>query len=76
MFICDACGEQQSAKKKPERVVVKTRPKTYVNKYHNGETTSTKVSHGYETVKELLCCSFCAPIERKLLADEPYKDLN
>ena len=55
-FRCDQCNVAQPNETKPNRIVVDTRHKTYVN---NG-----KLSEGFEIVKEVDLCRRCDVSDR------------
>lgn len=48
MFICDKCKQQQPAKTRPQKVVTKKRPVTYLNG-----------GYGTEIVREVNFCPAC-----------------
>lgn len=55
MFRCAVTGKVTKPGEAMTKIVVATRPKTYVNFKFNPDTLETDkiVSHGYETVKEI-----------------------
>lgn len=55
MFRCAVTGKITKPGVPLTRLVIETRPKTYVNFKFNPDTLETDkiVSHGYETVKEI-----------------------
>ena len=58
MFICAECNKSSSPGEKLNRLVVQTRKK----EYHNEKTKvpEKKITYGFETVKEIGLCGYCA----------------
>lgn len=54
MFICHQTGKVSAPRESQIRVVIETRPKTYVNRFRDVEGNAMRnESRGFETVKEV-----------------------
>lgn len=58
MYRCQNCGEVQRSHIKQHKVVVETRPITYIHKVDGVDT----VSHGSEIVREVTVCGACKSV--------------
>ena len=72
-FICDMCQKPQPAHSKPNKVVVRTRPKLYPEryKYLKGNPRPIKIDNGgkgWEIARERIVCDSC-----KALLEEAEK---
>ena len=59
MYRCDFCKVLQEANVPVKKVIVESRPKTYVNKYFINKEYLEKESHGWEIVREAKACPNC-----------------
>lgn len=60
MFRCQKCRKTQPEGTAPKRIVLATRPQTYVNKFKRDirdREWEELVTHGWEIVKEMTVCS-------------------
>lgn len=57
MYNCDSCGKPSASREKQNKLVTKTREKIYRN--INKKTKYERVTHGWETVKEIMLCDNC-----------------
>jgi hypothetical protein len=65
MFKCQLCKQVTPAKTKAQRIVLETRPRTYIiqppkDKQKGPRQESPRIYYGYETVREAIACPVCA----------------
>ena len=60
MFKCQKCDKNTMAGEKCHKIVVETRPKTYINQYKDRKGRKhEKVTEGTEIVREINVCEEC-----------------
>ncbi len=59
MFKCERCNKISEPNEKLNKLITKTRPREYVNKYYKKGQEYTKVTEGFEIEKEINLCSKC-----------------
>lgn len=70
-YICDNCGKNTPPNVPCNKLVVETRPKTYVQVHKDkaGFVRETR-THGTEIVKEAKLCSSCFTLKTGKLSDD------
>ena len=59
MFKCERCNKISKPNEKLNKLITKTRPREYINKYYKKGQEHIKVTEGFEIEKEINLCERC-----------------
>ena len=59
MFKCEKCNKITAPNEKQHKIITKTRPREYINKYYKKGQEYEKITEGFEIEKEINVCEKC-----------------